>query len=89
MRAQVHGEIMTALLRSVIAQIEQELSPEEQDDLARQLEREFAARRAANIRQSQLDALERLSRFAAGLPPVDAVEIVRQGREELENRAFG
>lgn len=79
---------MTALLRSIVAQIEQELSPGEQDELARRIEREFTERRAKNVRQRQLDAIERLSQFAAGLPPVDAVELVRQGREELANRAL-
>lgn len=81
-------ETMTALLRSVIAQIEQELSPEEQDELARQIERDLAARRAANIRQSRQDALARLAELTAGLPPIDAVQLVREGRDELEKRAL-
>jgi hypothetical protein len=31
-------------------------------------------------------ALARLSELRAGMPPVDAVEIVRAGRRELEDR---
>ena len=79
---------MTALLRDVIAQIEHEFSPEEQDELARQIERELAARRAASIRQSRLEAIERLSQLAAGMPPIDAVQLVREGRDELEKRTL-
>jgi hypothetical protein len=82
------GGTMTAPLRSVIAQIEQEFSPEEQDELARQLEDQFIARRAVNTRQQQLEALARLAELTKDLPPVDAVELVRQGREELERRAL-
>jgi hypothetical protein len=82
------GGTMTPPLRSVIAQIEQEFSPEEQDELARQLEDQFIARRAVNTRQQQLEALARLAELTKDLPPVDAVELVRQGREELERRAL-
>lgn len=79
---------MTTLLWNVIAQIEQELSPEEQDELARELERQFAVRRAANERQRRLNALDRLVELSAGLPPVDAVRVVRNGRKELEKRVL-
>jgi hypothetical protein len=37
--------------------------------------------------QSDLDAaLDALAEFRAGLPPVDAVTLVRDGRDELEAR---
>lgn len=79
---------MTALLRSIVAQIEQEFSPEEQDELARQIERELAARRAENIRQRRQAALDGLAELRAGMSPVDAVKLIREGRDELQQRGL-
>jgi hypothetical protein len=44
-------------------------------------------------KQRMLAALEKLERMreamiARGVPPIDAVELVRQGREELERRTL-
>lgn len=42
---------------------------------------------AEKRRRIGLEALDRLAELTADLPPVDAVKIIREGREELEGRA--
>ena len=41
---------------------------------------------APNPKQKTLDALQGLAEIRKNLPPVDAVELVRASREELEQR---
>jgi hypothetical protein len=39
-------------------------------------------------RKAALEALDRLAELRADLPPVDAVKIARESREELERRSI-
>lgn len=41
----------------------------------------------AQRKQRALDALERLARLRDGLPEIDAVQVARESREELERRS--
>lgn len=56
----------------------------EPDQLADELVRNDLSADATDGLDAALDAL---AEFRAGLPPVDAVALVREGRDELEARA--
>ena len=42
---------------------------------------------AEKKRRLGLEALDRLAKLTADLPPIDAVEVARESREELEQRS--
>ena len=44
---------------------------------------------AQRKRRIGLEAVDRLAKLTADLPPIDAVELMRESREELEQRPFG
>ena len=45
------------------------------------------ANRVEQQRRIGLDALDRLARITADLPPIDAVQVARESREALEQRS--
>ena len=63
------------------------LRPEEQDAIAEAPRRELGGREAGRKRRAGLEALDRLPGITADLPPIDAVNISRESREELERRS--
>jgi hypothetical protein len=65
----------------------EKLPPEEQDAIAGVLRRELEEREEARRRRG-LEALDRLAELTADLPPIDAVRVARESREELERRPY-
>lgn len=81
---------MTDSLRRAIEQVEQ-LPSESQDAIAEVIRREVEDRERRP--RDRLAALDRLVALAddmrrAGYPPIDAVQLVREGRNELDRRSM-
>jgi hypothetical protein len=79
---------MTDSLRRAIEQVEQ-LPPESQDAIAEVIRREVEDReRRRRDGRAALDRLVTLGEEVrrAGHAPVDAVQLVREGRDELDRR---
>jgi hypothetical protein len=84
--------VVTEALWDAVRRAEK-LPPEEQDAIARVVRRELEEREKDEGRRRGLAALDRLAELREGLrrdgyPPVDAVKVARESREELERRPY-
>ena len=81
---------MTEKLKRALERVEQ-LPPKVQDAIAEVMQREmdeWEKRRREGLEALDAMAALREKLHQAGCPPVDAAQLIREGREELERRSL-